>query len=320
MRRQSLLGAAAAIAAALGGCGDDENGSSEAPRATNAEFPSAAGRPLAEIRSLGTAADELVVSPAGQTFGPGENRLGFGVFTVDRETVDDADVAIYTAPAPDAPASGPFPATIYSLVTPPAYRAESTSADPDAPDVVYVSDIEAPRSGKLWMTALIATDDGYEVAQMPTATVGRFDEVPTEGEKAPVVHTPTREDVGGDLSKIDTRNPPSTQHDDDLAEVIGEKPVVLLFATPALCQSRVCGPVVDIAEQVKDETTGDVSFIHMEIFEDNSFEKGPRPQVQAYNLPTEPWLFVIDRQGTVSTAIEGAFGADELRAAIAEVT
>ena len=40
-------------------------------------------------------------------------------------------------------------------------------------------------------------------------------------------------------------------HDVDFADVVGKKPTVLLFATPALCQSRVCGPVVDVAEQVK---------------------------------------------------------------------
>ena len=94
----------------------------------------------------------------------------------------------------------------------------------------------------------------------------------------------------------------------------------LLFATPALCQSRVCGPVVDIAEQVKERTDADVSFIHMEIFEDNQFDKGPREQVQAYNLPTEPWLFVVDSKGTIDTVFEGPFSADELEEAVGNVS
>ena len=89
-------------------------------------------------------------------------------------------------------------------------------------------------------------------------------------------------------------------HDDDLAEVLGKKPVVLLFATPALCQSRVCGPVVDIAEQVKRDRGDEAAFIHMEIYNDNPANEGLRPQVQAYGLPTEPWLFVdrLRRQGS----------------------
>ena len=59
-------------------------------------------------------------------------------------------------------------------------------------------------------------------------------------------------------------------HDVDFADVVGKEPVVLLFATPALCQSRVCGPVVDVAEQVKRDRGDDAAFIHMEIYEDNN--------------------------------------------------
>ena len=98
---------------------------------------------------------------------------------------------------------------------------------------------------------------------------------------------------------------------------IRDRPVVLLFATPALCVSRVCGPVVDVAEQVKSEYGDEVAFIHQEIYVDNI--PGPdnlRPQVKAYGLPTEPWLFVLDRNGDVATRIEGAFSVAELESAL----
>ena len=109
-------------------------------------------------------------------------------------------------------------------------------------------------------------------------------------------------------------------HDIDFADVVGEKPIVLLFATPALCTSRVCGPVVDVAEQVKREVGDDAAFIYMEIYNDNDPNKGPRPQVQAYNLTSEPWLFVIDADGKIDTRIEGAFSVAELQAAVDRVT
>jgi hypothetical protein len=105
-------------------------------------------------------------------------------------------------------------------------------------------------------------------------------------------------------------------HDVDYADVLGKKPIVLLFATPALCTSRVCGPVVDIAEEVKSERPDDAAYIHMEIYNDNDPNKGPRPQVNDFHLPSEPWLFVIDADGKVSTAIEGAFSKTELEDAI----
>jgi hypothetical protein len=77
---------------------------------------------------------------------------------------------------------------------------------------------------------------------------------------------------------------------------------------------------VDVAEQVKESYGDEVEFIHMEVFEDNDPSKGVRPQVKAFNLPSEPWLFVIDREGVVRTAIEGAFGVSELENAVREVT
>ena len=106
-------------------------------------------------------------------------------------------------------------------------------------------------------------------------------------------------------------------HQNDFADVIGKKPVVLLFATPQLCQSRVCGPVVDIAEQVKADMGGDdVEFIHMEVFRDNDIAKGLRPQLNAFNLQTEPWVFAFDKSGKVAARLEGAYSAAELEQAV----
>jgi hypothetical protein len=146
------------------------------------------------------------------------------------------------------------------------------------------------------------------------------DPIPAVGTRPPRIHTPTVAEVGGDEASIDTRLPPSSMHDVDFADVLGKKPVVLVFATPQLCQSRVCGPVVDVAEQVKESSGDDVAFIHMEVYRDNRIDKGIRPQMAAFHLQSEPWLFVFDRSGKVSTRIEGAFSERELQQAISKVT
>ena len=141
--------------------------------------------------------------------------------------------------------------------------------------------------------------------------------MPRVGQRAPLIHTPTAGDVGGDLAKITTRIPPDTQNQVDYADAFGREPIVLLFATPQFCVSRVCGPVVDVAEQVKQLDGDQAAFIHMEIYKDNdpSLEE-QRPQVEAFHLPTEPWLFVIDSDGRIATEIEGAFGVEELTRAL----
>ena len=93
--------------------------------------------------------------------------------------------------------------------------------------------------------------------------------------------------------------------------------MLLLFATPALCASRVCGPVVDILEQVRAQYgKKDVAFIHNEIYRENRVDQGLRPEPAAFRIPTEPWLFAIDRNGTVVQRIEGAFSVDEARKAL----
>jgi len=213
-------------------------------------------------------------------------------------------------------AVGPFPASIETLVTQPAFRAKTTSDDPDAASVVYSTEVDLPSDGEWRIAALIKDGDEIKGTLLPSAVVGEFDRIPRPGQMAPRMHTPTADDVGGDLAQITTRIPPDTQNQIDYADALGREPIVLLFATPQFCESRVCGPVVDVAEQVKQEYGDEAAFIHMEIWKDNEPGTQVRPQVRAFHLPTEPWLFTIDRQGGVSTVLEGAFGLEALTAAV----
>jgi hypothetical protein len=317
-----ILIAAATVALVAGCGGDDDDGgtaSSDRPAPSAAEFPSAQGKTLQQVLSA-SSGEGPVVSPAARVLRLGENRFSFGVFTIEHEQITDAEVAIYAAPGAglEGQAIGPFPARVEDLSTEPAFRAETTSSDPDAAKVVYLAEIPLDKPGAWTFGALTREGDGYSGSLVPAPSqVGEFDP-PDVGDPAPSVHTPTADQVA-DISEIDTRVPPSDLHDDDLAHVLGREPVVLLFATPQLCQSRVCGPVVDVTEQVKREFGDRVAFIHQEVYVDNDINKGVRPQMTAYRLPSEPWLFVIDRQGRVSTVIEGAFSVAELQDAVGRV-
>lgn len=344
--RLAFVFACLLAAALLVACGGDSSSSDSAaesaataesrPAPPKSEFPSAQGRSLEEVLKFADAPAELVVSPAAMVFYKGKNRYPFGVFERDRTQVSDAEVALYFAKVPTPrpgqksksgskgpvakaeaqalklPAVGPFPASIESLVTQPAFRAKTTSDDAAAASVVYSTAINFPSDGEWRIAALIKEGDEITAALLPSAVVGEFTTIPRPGQKAPKIHTPTPEDVGGDLSEITTRIPPDTQNKVDYAEVLGKEPIVLLFATPQFCQSRVCGPVVDVAEQAKQEYGDKAAFIHMEIFNDNDPGKDVRPQVRAFNLPTEPWLFTINSEGIVSSVVEGAFGLELL--------
>jgi hypothetical protein len=307
----------------LAGCGekDESAATADQPAPQASSFPDPDGRTISKLMTDYPVDDNLVIAPSGVAFTEGRSRFGFGVFKVDHSQVGDADVAIYAAPASGGPARGPYPARVESLETKPAFTAETTASDPDAAKTVYVTEINFDKPGEWQFVALVrGSDDQLSSATLAgPVVVKRQDSIPAVGEKAPVIHTPTVDDVGS-VAQIDTRVPPDTMHNVDLADALGKQPVVLLFATPALCQSRVCGPVVDVADQVKSERPDDAAYIHMEIYNDNNASKGLRPQVTAYHLQTEPWLFVIDKDGRVSTRIEGAFSSDELNAALDKVS
>jgi hypothetical protein len=321
--RKTLSAIAALAAVALiAGCGGPDNGtgSRSKPAPAAADFPPAEGKTLKQVVLSAGGQSSDVVAPAATFFHLGTNRFPFGVFTTGRDQITDAQVALYAAPGPsvDGPAIGPFPARIEDLTTEAAFRAKTTADDPSAAQVAYVADIPFDKPGPWAVAALIKSGNGLQYSLLPTQhPIGEYP-MPQVGQAAPAVHTLTTGQVS-DISQIDTRVPPDDMHSDDLANVLGKKPVVLLFATPALCQSRVCGPVTDIAEQVKQQYGDRVAFIHQEVYKDNNINEGPRPQMTAYHLASEPWCFVIDRSGKVSTVLQGPFSVQELDAAVQKV-
>jgi hypothetical protein len=322
-RRASIVAAllACTLAAACGGDDDDAAESRPPPVANPAEFPKPNGRSLAELRQeLGKGGP--VLAPSVLVLTTGDNRFGFGLFERDRSQIADAEVVVYVAPAGGGPARGPYVAGYKSLEVRPQFQSQQSAQDPDSAKSVYVAEVPFDKPGEYEVLGIARLDDRLVAATSASGplTVMRpgQDPVPRVGESAPRIHTPTEAEAGGDIASIDTRIPPSSMHNADFADVVGKKPVVLVFATPQLCQSRVCGPVVDIAEQVKADHQGEAEFIHMEIYRDNSIEKGFRPQVAAFGLPTEPWLFAIDKQGEVAARLEGAFSPGELEDALGE--
>jgi hypothetical protein len=321
------------------------------PAPPKSDFPAPEGRSLKEVEELAEHPAQLGISPAATVFYEGANRYPFGVFEkgegsesgqVESEVLD-AEVAIYYSCLPlprtgakakraanskqegaegtavnqqrkilEEPAVGPFPARTESLSAQPKFESQTTRENPRTAWVVYSSDLRLPAGRECRPAALIKENGELRAKLLPGFEAGEFTKVPRVGEKPPQIHTPTAQDVGGDLAKITTRVPPDTLNKVDFAEVLGKEPIVLLFATPKFCQSRVCGPVVDVAQEAQEKFGRQASFIHMEIYNENDPGEGVRRQVREFHLPSEPWLFTINREGRVSAAVEGAFGPELL--------
>lgn len=318
----SLLAAAVALSACGGS--DDDGGTAPAPlqpsAATTAAFPSAKGKTMKElIAGLPMGAILHVSSFSGQRVG--RNRLGFVIVDRANKQIDVSEVAVYTAKPDGTGLRGPFTARKESLHVDRRYRSRQAAADLDSGDTFYVADAVWGSRGPHVAIGLVRLDGRLVVADSLAALpIGQKGGPPDVGDRAIRIHTQTADDVGGELTKLSTRVPPPREMlDTDFADVVGKKPVVLLFATPALCRSRTCGPVVDIAEQVRAQTGKGVEFIQQEIYQHNDPGKPYRSQVVAWRLSTEPWAFVIDRRGRVAARFEGVFSAAELARAVERV-
>jgi hypothetical protein len=325
MRRPSALAVAPLLVCALVGCGSskDDSTSSQAQRPTTSDaqperFPSAKGLSLDDLRQRYPAVVQL--APGAGALSKGPTRMPFLLLDKGGKPVLGASVALYTLRPDGTGLRGPYRATSRTFGLKPAFVSQTAQADLEVTKGFYTAEPVLKSTKPANMVALVRLD-GRLVSSSPAPLGAKFRSTPVAvGQKAPSTHTQTLSDVGGDAKAIDTRVPPAEDMlADDFADVLGKKPVVLVFATPQLCQSRVCGPVVDVAEQVKSETKADVSFIHNEIYVDNNPNKGLRPQLAVFGLETEPWVFVIDRTGRVSSRFEGALSVDELKAAVAKV-
>jgi len=136
-------------------------------------------------------------------------------------------------------------------------------------------------------------------------------EAPTIGSVAPVAPSPTKADPLG-VKPICTRIPRCPLHTTSLSELAGSgRPIVALFATPALCQSAYCGPVLDELLELTGELEDRIDFAHVEIYRSNT-GADVSPTVETWGLPSEPWLYTIDPSGIIQGRLDGAFGGDEM--------
>ncbi|MGH2896691.1 MAG: hypothetical protein ACRDPM_25955, partial [Solirubrobacteraceae bacterium] len=256
------------------------------------QFPAAGHKSLKDLGALARSSVEL--GAATGTFTPGTQRFAFALTTNAGKFVY-APTAIYIASNPGAPAKGPFLAPADPMSVLPQYRSKQ-NAGPGGIQAIYAANVPVPKAGTYFVLSLTKGPSGLigatgELAAAPSS------EIPGVGQRPPDIATDTAATVHGTKSLLTTRLPPESMAPASLNQVLGKKPIALLFSTPQLCISRVCGPVTDVAVQVQHKFGDTVAFIHQEVYVDNQPSKGLRPQLKDFHLRTEPWLFVMNRQG-----------------------
>ena len=184
---------------------------------------------------------------------------------------------------------------------------------------LYVAQLNFSRAGDWGVQLLVGQRSGPADIVRLAVTVLDAPATPALGSPAPRSHNLIASDVKN-LRQIDTSPRPDPRlHQVRIADAIAQgKPQLIVFATPQFCTSRMCGPVVDIVRTLLPVYGKRVAFTHQEIWQDFA-DKKMFPTVAEWRLDTEPWVFVVDRDGIIRGKFEGLVTARELEISLQEM-
>jgi len=183
----------------------------------------------------------------------------------------------------------------------------------------YVAHLDLNPAGNWGMDLTASRPSGERLTQRLAFNVTATPIVPAVGQAAPLSRSPTIREVP-DAEAIDSGRPPDDMHQISIADAIAQhRPTLVVFASPAFCTSRTCGPEVKAVQSLEPAYKAQLTFIHVEIYRDFVPDPSKRKLAQTvldWRLQTEPWIFLVDAKGIIQTRFEGATATDELKSAL----
>jgi len=254
--------------------------------------------------------EDVAIVPGTADFAPGRVRLSFLVVDGKGQVVTRPTARVWLARGLDR---RPF---LETTARAEPIGLEGSEDDADASQI-FVTGLEIPEAGKYWVLA--EPVGGRKIQAVGNVVVAKKTAAPDIGDPAVASKTPTIASSGGDLAALSTQKPPDRALlRSSIAEALAAKvPFVVAFATPQFCTTRTCGPVVDVVGAVRRKfaDTG-IRFIHVEIYNDNDPAKGTNRWVNEWELPSEPFTFLVGADGLVKDRFEGTFSVRELTTAV----
>ncbi|HEY4754346.1 MAG TPA: hypothetical protein VIH37_13750 [Candidatus Limnocylindrales bacterium] len=197
----------------------------------------------------------------------------------------------------------------------------------------YITHATFPAAGDWKAIFTVQPKDGQAQAIGIPFSVLLKPTVVSVGDHAPNTRTPTLSDVGGDIRQISSdTNPDPAFYQVSVDQALARKtPFILVFATPAFCRSAQCGPTLDVVKKARQTAPSSVAFINVEPYTlkytdgrvqpvlDAQGNLQPTDVSNAWGLPTEPWIFAVDRNGIVQGSFEGIVSQQELQDVIAKI-
>lgn len=242
-------------------------------------------------------------------YSPGTVRISFLVVDRQGRIAAPPRARVWIARARDAK---PFQETVARL-EPVGVPGES-SRDVQA---LYVTHVRAPSAGAYYV--LVRPIGPVRIGGLGQLVVKGRSTSPAVGSRAYPSHNPTLASAKGKLALLTTRIPPDQAllRYSIAGSLAAHVPFVVTFATPRYCSSRTCGPVVDVVDRVRRRFTGTgIRFIHVEIYEGNDPRKGENRWVREWHLPSEPWTFLVGRDGRIKAKFESSVSVRELDQAV----
>ena len=256
----------------------------------------------------------------------GENRFPFGVATSDGQLVEGANVHVrfYKLTQESEELKIEEDATFREVTgfTPHRHEDGQIHMHKEAQGVYVVDRVTFDEPG-IWRAELYVETPGASTSQQGSLAFQVTERSATfrVGDRVPLSRNPTARDAEH-LTYITTHHPPVPElYKLTVEEALAQgAPFVVAFSTPAFCASRMCGPVTDVVAQLSTRYDGRASFIHIEPWKLDVARTQGRLELtdiaREWKLPSEPWVFVVDREGRVSARFEGLVSAEELAAAL----
>ncbi|MFQ5860552.1 MAG: TlpA family protein disulfide reductase [Dehalococcoidia bacterium] len=252
-----------------------------------------------------------------------ETRFPFLLFDPSGERIEDAQVSVrFVRPSGEEAQEAQAVFRTMNLAEPHQHPDGTLHMHIEVRGIYVVDAVhfDVPGTWTAQLQVTLADGSGPLVLEQ-SLNVREQSSTPPLGSLVPPSQSPTARDVA-DLSEISTSNPPNPAfYQLSVAEALErERPFVVVFATPAFCVSRLCGPIVQIVAQLLPDYTDRVDFIHIEPYDLELLRSESRfqlvPASQEWGLPSEPFVFVVDAQGRLTAKFEGLFTPEELERAI----
>jgi hypothetical protein len=274
------------------------------------------------IDSLTEGQAQLSLLQAQSSLTTGTNLFSFGLVTQNGGLLSGGAPEVYLAKDTTSPVQGPFRATSFQFTAYEHFH-ETPETVTDL-TTFYAAEVDIPSAGNWAVAAVVpGTPGGVGTGSVPVQAADQA--VGAIGSKALSTPSPVAKTTA-EAREICTRAPdPDPLHYISLDKALANgKPTVVTFATPLLCESRICGPVVDEVWASYDEVGKQrANFIHVEEFLPGPDLEPPPPTLenaspafQTWGLATEPWTFVIDGDGIIRARFEGPVVASQVEDAL----